>query len=95
MLLKDEVKSIAGLARIGIEDKELEDYQKNLSAILDYFKELEELDTEKVEPIGHITGRDNVSRKDEKGETVKKERENILNNAPERKDNYVKVKSVL
>jgi len=95
MLSKDEVKSIASLARIGIEDKELEDYQKNLSAILDYFKELQELDTKKVEPIGHITGRNNVSRKDERGEVIKKERENILKNAPERRDNYVKVKSVL
>jgi aspartyl-tRNA(Asn)/glutamyl-tRNA(Gln) amidotransferase subunit C len=95
VLTKDEVKNIASLARIGIEDKEIEDYQKNLSEILDYFKELEELDTNSIEPIGHITGRSDVSRKDERGEVAQKEREDILNNAPERKDNYVKVKSVL
>jgi len=95
MLTKDDVKNIASLARIGIEDKELEDYQKNLSAILDYFEELEKLDTNEVESIGHITGRDNVSRKDEREKTITEERENILNNAPERKNNYVKVKSVL
>ena len=95
MLTKDEVKNIASLARIGIEDKEIEDYQKNLSEILDYFKELEGLDTNSIEPIGHITGRSDVSRKDERGEVARKEREDILNNAPERKDNYVKVKSVL
>ena len=95
MLSKDDVKNIASLARVGIEDKEIEDYQKNLSAILDYFKELEELNTDDVEPIGHITGRSDVSRKDERGEPDEKEREDILNNSPERKNNYVKVKSVL
>ena len=95
MLSKDDVKNIASLARVGIEDKEIEDYQKNLSAILDYFKELEELNTDNVEPIGHITGRSDVSRKDERGEPDEKEREDILNNSPERKNNYVKVKSVL
>lgn len=95
MLAKDEIKNIAKLARIGIEEKELESYQKDLSAVLDYFKELEELDTKNVESIGHITGRDNVSRKDERREASEEERENILKNAPERKGNYVKVKSVL
>ena len=95
MLTGDEVKKIASLARIGIEEKEVKDYQKNLSAILDYFKELEKLDTENIESIGHITGRSDVSRKDERGEASEKEREDILNNSPERKGNYVKVKSVL
>jgi aspartyl-tRNA(Asn)/glutamyl-tRNA(Gln) amidotransferase subunit C len=95
MLSREEVKHIASLSRIGIEDKEVEDYQKNLSAILDHFKELEELDTKSIEPIGHITGRDNVSRDDERGVKDKFEREDILKNTPERKDGYIKVKSVL
>ena len=95
MLSREEVKHIVSLSRIGIEDKEVEDYQKNLSAILDHFKELEELDTKSIEPIGHITGRDNVSRNDERGVKDKFEREDILKNAPERKDGYIKVKSVL
>jgi len=95
MLTGDEVKKIASLARIGIEEKEVGDYQKNLSAILDYFKELSELNTDNIEPIGHATGISDVSRKDERSESNEKERDDILNNAPERKGNYVKVKSVL
>jgi aspartyl-tRNA(Asn)/glutamyl-tRNA(Gln) amidotransferase subunit C len=95
MLSKEEIKNIASLARIGIEEKEIEDYQKNLSAILDHFKELEEVDTESIEPIGHITGRDNVSRLDKKGEPSESERKAILENAPEKRDYYIKVKSVL
>lgn len=95
MLAKDEIKNIAKLARIGIEEKEVEGYQKDLSAVLDYFKELENLDTKNVDPIGHITGRNNVSRKDERKEISEGEREDILKNSPERKGNYVKVKSFL
>lgn len=95
MLSEKEIKNIAKLARIGIEEKEVEGYQKDLSAILDHFKELEKLDTSQVEPIGHITGRDNVFRSDQRKEKTKEEREDILRNSPERKNNYVKVKSVL
>ncbi len=95
MLTKEEIKHIAGLARIGIKDEEVERYQKELSAILDHFQELQELKTDKVEPIGHITGKDNVSREDKREELSQGEKEAILRNAPERKDNYVKVKSVL
>jgi len=95
MLSKEDVKHIASLSRIGIEDKEIGDYQKNLSAILDYFKELQELDTKNIKPIGHITGKNNVFRFDERGKKDESERKNILENAPERKDDYLKVKSVL
>ncbi|MDO8529617.1 MAG: Asp-tRNA(Asn)/Glu-tRNA(Gln) amidotransferase subunit GatC [bacterium] len=95
MLSTDEIKNIASLARIGLNEKEVEGYQKDLSAILDYFKELEELDTNDIEPIGHITGRNNISSPDTREETSEAEREAILKNVPERKGNYVKVKSVL
>lgn len=95
MLSKDEVKKIAALARVGITEDEIEKYQKDLSAVLDYFKKLEELDTEKVEPIGHITGRTNSFREDVHEEFGSLGREAILKNAPEVKDGNIKVKSVL
>lgn len=95
MLSKDEVKNIAKLARIGIDEDEIESYQKDLSDILDYFKELQKLKTDDVEPIGHITGKSNVFREDSRGEKAESEREAILKNAPERKGNHIKVKSVL
>ena len=95
MLSKEEVQHIAALARIGIKENEIEKYQKDLSAVLDYFKKLEELNTENVSPIGHITGRKNVSRKDEAEAFGSLGREAILKNAPETKDNSIKVKSIL
>ena len=95
MLSRDEIKNIAALARLGVEEEDIEKYQKDLSAVLDYFKELEKLDTENVEPISHITGMHNVLREDRDVDFGNVGREAILKNAPETKDRSIKVKSVL
>ncbi|MDD3498600.1 MAG: Asp-tRNA(Asn)/Glu-tRNA(Gln) amidotransferase subunit GatC [Candidatus Moranbacteria bacterium] len=94
MLEKEEIKHIATLARIGLKEKEIEKYQKELSQVLDYFKKLENLDTEKTEPIVHITGMHSVLRDDKAEECGKETEKMILKNAPEEKDGYFKVKSV-
>jgi len=95
MLNKEDIIHIATLARIGLREDEIEKYQRELSLILDYFKKLEEVDTENVEPIGHITGVDNVLRNDEvlarDDELVK----GIFDNFPDSRNNKVKVKSIL
>jgi aspartyl-tRNA(Asn)/glutamyl-tRNA(Gln) amidotransferase subunit C len=94
-LSAEEVKHIAALARIGLADEEIPKYQKDLSAILDYFKKLQELDTDNIEPIGHITGRVNSYREDKMEDFGDLGKEAIFKNTPEKKDNFVKVKSVL
>jgi len=95
MLSKEEIQHIASLARIGLNDKDIEKYQKDLSAVLDYFKQLEEVNTDGIEPIGHITGMQNVFRNDKFEDFGSPGKEAILKNAPEVKDGQVKVKSVL
>lgn len=95
MLSKQEIQHIAGLARISLSEKEIEKYQKDLSGVLDYFAELQKLDTDRIEPIGHITGMNNVFRTDKVADFGSLGKEAILKNAPETKDGYVKVKSVL
>jgi len=95
MLTKEEIQHIASLARIGLSEKEVEMYQRDLSAVLDYFKQLEEVDTDNIEPIGHITGRQNVFRSDRIEDFGSLGKGAILQNAPETKDGQVKVKSVL
>ena len=94
-LSKDDVKKIAALSRIGMSDDEIEKYRKDLSATLDYFKKLEELDTEKIEPIGHITGMENGVRSDKERDFGKIGKDAILKNAPKTKNGQVKVKSIL
>lgn len=94
MLSKQEVQKIAGLARIEITDEEAEKYSKELSGILEFVEKLNEADTENIESIAHITGAKNVIREDKIIEYSDKTRENIINNFPEKKDRFDKVKAV-
>ncbi len=49
----DDVKNIAHLARIAIEDKNIEAYASSLSGILDLVKEMDTVDTSDVKPMAH------------------------------------------
>ena len=95
MLTKEEILHIATLARIGLTEEDVEKYQHDLSEILDYFKKLDELDVEGIEPIGHITGMQNALRSDKSEDFGSLGKEAIAKNFPEEKEGYIKVKSVL
>jgi aspartyl-tRNA(Asn)/glutamyl-tRNA(Gln) amidotransferase subunit C len=92
-LKKEETKHIAGLARIGVNEEEVEEFSKDLSAVLEWVSELEEVDVENVHPTGHITGLENVSREDKDREFENKK--GIIELFPEERNGYDKVKSVL
>ena len=94
MLNKKEVQKIAQLARIEITDEEAEKYSKELSDILGFVEKLNGADTESVEPIAHITGARNVVREDKIIEYSDETKEGIINNFPEKKDRFDKVKAV-
>ncbi|OGZ23935.1 MAG: asparaginyl/glutamyl-tRNA amidotransferase subunit C [Candidatus Nealsonbacteria bacterium RIFCSPLOWO2_01_FULL_41_9] len=84
MLAKEEIKHIAKLARLGLTEKEIERFQKELSKILDYVEKLKEVDVSSVEPTSHSVLLKNVTRKDEVFKFSKK----LI-------EGYLKVKSVL
>jgi len=93
MLSKDEVKHIAGLARVGLDEKEIKKFSKTLSSILDWVEQLKEVDIAGVEPTAHITGLENVARED--AERDFSDKNEIISLFPDKKDNYDKVKSIL
>ncbi len=93
MLSIEEVQKIAQLSRIELREGEVEKFQSELSTIIDYFCELQQVDTEGVEIVSSVTGLENVDRKDEA--VAIDYQEDIMANAPERKDKYYKVKSIL
>lgn len=95
MLSREEIINVATLARVGLTEKDIEKYQHDLSEILDYFKKLDEVVVEGVEPIGHITGMQNRFRQDDSEEFGGLGNEAIKGNFPEEKEGYLKVKSVL
>ena len=94
MLSKDEVKKIANLARVEISEQEAEKYSTELSDILGFVEKLNEANTKGIESIAHITGAKNVIREDKVVEYSDETKENIVNNFPEKKDRFDKVKAV-
>jgi len=95
MLKKEDIIHIAELARIGLKEDEIEKYQRELSLILDYFKKLDTVDTDNIEPIGHITGINSVLREDVSQASDDDVKDGIVKNFPQTVNNKVKVKSVL
>ena len=94
MLSKSEVQKIASLARIEITGDEAEKYSRELSDVLGFVEKLNEADTKHIEPIAHITGAKNVTRQDKIIKASDETREKIINNFPEKKDRFDKVKAV-
>lgn len=99
MIKKEEVQHIANLARLGFTPKEEELFQKNLTAILDYFKSLQKVSTLKTEPAFHpneqLLKSEQVLREDKAEPAPSAVREKIIKGAPAIKDNYLKVKAIL
>ena len=92
-LTTDEVKHIAALARVGITDEEVERMRGQLSDILDHFDVLQQVDTEGVDPTGHLAELQSVMRDDEARESSPKDE--MLANAPQQEGAYIRVKAVL
>jgi aspartyl-tRNA(Asn)/glutamyl-tRNA(Gln) amidotransferase subunit C len=93
MLTKEEVIKIAQLARIELSDAEVEKFQKELSAVLDYVEELKSVNVDGLEEVSQVTGLVNVQRADKAMEA--ENIHEILSQAPEMKDGYYKVKAIL
>ena len=64
MLTTEQVRHIAKLARLGINDADVEKFSKQLSDILSYVEKLNEVDTSDVLPTSQVTGLKNAMRQD-------------------------------
>jgi len=95
MISKDDVKHIASLARLRLNEKEIEKFQKELGAILDYIEKLKEVDVSEVSPTTHPRLSENVMREDVVQKKDESFREKLLNLFPEREGNFLKIKKVL
>lgn len=61
---KEEVKRIAELARLTIEESEVSDFVTEMNRLLDYMDKLNELDTTDIEPLSHPLEGTNFFRED-------------------------------
>ena len=89
---KTELEHLAKLAHIELDPKEEEKLLKDLTEILDHFKELEELDTTGVIPMTGGTDLKNVLRDDTEREGT--DRGAGIESFPETKNGFLKVPPV-
>lgn len=92
-LTRDQVLKIAQLARLALQPQEIERFQTELSAILNYVEQLNTVDTSQVEPTSQVTGLENRTRPDVVTYTFT--REQMFASAIETAEGHVKVKTVL
>ena len=89
----DQVKHVAHLARLAITEEEAEKFTKQLDAIISFAEQLNELDTDNVEPTSHVLELKNVLREDIP--SVGLPREEVLKNAPEHIEGQIKVPAII
>jgi aspartyl-tRNA(Asn)/glutamyl-tRNA(Gln) amidotransferase subunit C len=90
MTITDETIDYVGiLAKLELSDEEKEQAKKDMTNMLDYVSKLDELDTDGVEAMSHAFPVSNVFREDVV--TNGDDRDNMLKNAPEKKDGCYKV----
>ena len=94
LLSRKDILHLAKLANLSLSEEEISKFQKQLSEILTYISQLNELDTEEVKPTDQVTELVNVYRVDEETNNSKLSQEEALQNAPDKKGNYIKVPAI-
>jgi aspartyl-tRNA(Asn)/glutamyl-tRNA(Gln) amidotransferase subunit C len=92
-LTRDQVNWVAHLARLELSAADLETMTRQLSSIIDYVTQLQQVNTDGVEPLAHPLPIQNVFRADEPKESLPVEE--ALANAPDRQGDFYGVPAVL
>ena len=90
---KNTVKHISKLARISLDDKNVDSLSKDLTSIMKFIESLNKLNTDQTVPLTSIINASLKSRKDEVKDG--KIRDQILKNSPEKNDEFFVVPKVL
>ena len=90
---KDTVKHISKLARISLDENNVESLSKDLTSIMKFIENLNKLNTDKIAPLTSIINVSLKSRKDEVKDG--KIRDQILKNSPEKNDEFFVVPKVI
>ena len=89
----DEVKKVAQLARLELNENEINQHAEQLEKILEYIKQLEKINTEDIPCTTRAIEVVNVLRKDEKKNYENSEE--ILDLAPSRENKFFKVPKII
>ncbi len=91
-LTTEQVKYVAKLANLPINNEEVELYSEQLSAILDYIDQLNSVNTSGIDPTFNVTGKSSIWREDEVSDSLSLDE--ALLNAPNKKNGYFVTKGV-
>jgi aspartyl-tRNA(Asn)/glutamyl-tRNA(Gln) amidotransferase subunit C len=91
-LTTEQVAHVAHLARLRLAPEELETMRAQLSAILDHFEMLQELDVRDVPPTAQVTDMLNMLREDALRPSLTPEQ--ALQNAPDQQDGMFRVRAL-
>ena len=90
---KEKIKHVAKLARISVDDAKVESLTKDLNSIFKFIEQLNELNTDKVEPLSSILNSPLRSREDKIDDG--KIRDKILENSPKKNEEFFVVPKVI
>ena len=92
-ITKEQLKHIANLSNLNFSDEELDKYLVDMTGIVDFVNQLNEINTDDVEITTSILGEYNIFREDEVKESF--DRELLLKNAPDSQDGMFKIPKVI
>lgn len=92
-ITRAQVAHVAGLARLVLDDEELDRFTEQLRSILDHAADVESLHLVDVPPTSHPYPLQNVARPDEVRPCL--DRDEVLNEAPSAEDGMFRVPPVL
>lgn len=90
---EDQVKHVAGLAKLKIDDDQLPYFTTQLDKIIGLFETLSQVDTEGVEPTSSVTDQVNVMREDVAEDWHQQQA--LLDNAPDTQDGYIRTPTII
>ena len=90
---KNQVKKVAKLSRISLDDSKLESLSKDLDSILNFVEQLNKLDTKKIIPLSSIVDKTLEPRNDKV--TDGKIKNEILKNSPNKNEDFFIVPKVV
>jgi len=93
-LTRDDVLKLAYLARLEIDENEIDRYQSELNEILKYVEQLQDVPVDTLQPTNQVTGLTNITRDDTVIDYGYKPAD-LLKNVPAVIDNQIEVKRIL
>ena len=92
-ITSNDVRKVAQLSRLELQEEKIHIYTKQLEKILDYVAQLEQIDTNNVPPTTRAVEVLNVTREDDVELT--NVREELLSLAPQREEDFFRVPKIL